>query len=78
MGRHIGIIRGRPFLPQSGRKRARRVCARAVQLSEAEDKHQDLAQRLGERVLSKDVRTREDESARRMFVLHTCSPALPA
>ena len=47
-----------------------------VKLSEAEDKHQDLAENLGERLLSKDVRTREDETARRMFVLQYVQPGL--
>ena len=47
-----------------------------VKLSEAEDKHQDLAENLGELLLSKDVRTREDETARRMFVLQYVQPGL--
>ncbi len=47
-----------------------------VKLSEAEDKHQDLAENLGERLLTKDVRTREDETARRMFVLQYVQPGL--
>ena len=47
-----------------------------VKLSEAEDKHQDLAENLGERLLTKDVRTREDETARRMFVLQYIQPGL--
>jgi rubrerythrin len=45
-------------------------------LSEAEDKHQDLAESLGERLLPKDVRAREDETARRMFVLQYVQPGL--
>jgi len=47
-----------------------------VKLSEAEDKHQDLAESLGERLLPKDVRAREDETARRMFVLQYVQPGL--
>jgi rubrerythrin len=47
-----------------------------VRLSEAEDKHQDLAENLGERLLPKDVRAREDETARRMFVLQYVQPGL--
>jgi erythrin-vacuolar iron transport family protein len=47
-----------------------------VKLSEAEDKHQDLAENLGERLLPKDVRAREDETARRMFVLQYVQPGL--
>jgi rubrerythrin len=45
-------------------------------LSEAEDKHQDFAESLGERLLPKDVRAREDETARRMFVLQYVQPGL--
>jgi erythrin-vacuolar iron transport family protein len=40
-----------------------------VRLADAEDKHEDLAAKLGERVLTEDVRAREDETARRMFGL---------
>jgi rubrerythrin len=47
-----------------------------VKLSEAEDKHQDLAENLGERLLPEDVRAREDETARRMFVLQYVQPGL--
>jgi rubrerythrin len=47
-----------------------------VKLSEAEDKHQDLAENLGQRLLPKDVRAREDETARRMFVLQYVQPGL--
>jgi rubrerythrin len=47
-----------------------------VKLSEAEDKHQDLAENLGERLLPKNVRAREDETARRMFVLQYVQPGL--
>jgi erythrin-vacuolar iron transport family protein len=47
-----------------------------VQLSEAEDKHQDLAENLGKRLLPRDVRAREDETARRMFVLQYVQPGL--
>ena len=47
-----------------------------VKLSEAEDKHQDLAANLGERLLPEDVRAREDETARRMFVLQYVQPGL--
>src|ERR1700691_3433677 len=45
-----------------------------VRLAEAEDKHENLAERLGERLLPEDVRTRED--ARRMFVLQYVQPGL--
>ena len=47
-----------------------------VRLSEAEDVHQDLAERLDKRLLPKDVRAREDETARRMFVLQYVQPGL--
>jgi erythrin-vacuolar iron transport family protein len=47
-----------------------------VRLSEAEDRHENLAEQLGERILPKDVRAREDETARRMFVLQYVQPGL--
>jgi erythrin-vacuolar iron transport family protein len=47
-----------------------------VRLSEAEDVHKDLAGRLDKRLLPKDVRAREDETARRMFVLQYVQPGL--
>src|SRR5580692_11613187 len=47
-----------------------------VRLAEAEDKHEDLAERLDERVLTKDARAKEDETARRMFVLQYVQPGL--
>src|SRR6201997_5135460 len=47
-----------------------------VQLAEAEDKHEDFAETLGERLLTRDARAREDETARRMFVLQYVQPGL--
>jgi erythrin-vacuolar iron transport family protein len=47
-----------------------------VRLAEAEDKHENLAERLGERLLPEDVRAREDATARRMFVLQYVQPGL--
>jgi erythrin-vacuolar iron transport family protein len=47
-----------------------------VKLADAEDTHADLAETLGERVLTKDVRAKEDETARRMFVLQYVQPGL--
>ena len=47
-----------------------------VRLAEAEDKHENLAERLGERLLPEDVRAREDDTARRMFVLQYIQPGL--
>ncbi len=47
-----------------------------VRLAEAEDKHEDLAEQLGERLLTPDIRSREDETARRMFVLQYVQPGL--
>jgi erythrin-vacuolar iron transport family protein len=46
------------------------------QLAEAEDKHEDLAERLGERILTKGARAEEDETARRMFMLQYIQPGL--
>ena len=45
-------------------------------LADAEEKHEDLAGRLGERILTKDARATEDETARRMFVLQYVQPGL--
>jgi rubrerythrin len=47
-----------------------------VKLADAEDKHEHLADNLGERVLTDDVRANEDETARRMFVLQYVQPGL--
>lgn len=47
-----------------------------VQLAEAESKHEDIAERLGERLLTRDVRAKEDETARRMFLLQYVQPGL--
>ena len=46
------------------------------QLAEAEDQHENLAERLGEALLTKDARAEEDETARRMFVLQYVQPGL--
>jgi rubrerythrin len=45
-------------------------------LADAEDKHEDLAERLGERLLTKNARAEEEETARRMFVLQYVQPGL--
>jgi erythrin-vacuolar iron transport family protein len=45
-------------------------------LADAEEKHEDLAGRLGDRILTKDARAKEDETARRMFVLQYVQPGL--
>src|SRR5205085_9497078 len=47
-----------------------------IELAEAEDKHETLAEELGERILTKDARAKEDETARRMFVLQYVQPGL--
>ena len=47
-----------------------------IKLADAEDKHEDLAERLDERLLTRDVRAKEDEAARRMFVLQYIQPGL--
>ena len=47
-----------------------------VQLAEAEDKHESLAEQLGDTLLTKDARATEDETARRMFVLQYVQPGL--
>jgi rubrerythrin len=45
-------------------------------LADAEDKHEDLAERLGERILTKSARDKEEETSRRMFVLQYVQPGL--
>src|SRR6266478_4525999 len=47
-----------------------------IRLAEAEDKHESLAERIGERVLTPSARAKEDETARRMFVLQYVQPGL--
>ena len=47
-----------------------------VDLAEAEDKHEGIAIRLGERLLTTEARATEDETARRMFVLQYVQPGL--
>jgi len=47
-----------------------------VDLAEAEDKHEGIANRLGERLLTAETRAEEDETARRMFVLQFVQPGL--
>jgi erythrin-vacuolar iron transport family protein len=46
------------------------------ELAEAEDVHEDLAQRLGRDILTTTARAKEDETARRMFVLQYVQPGL--
>jgi erythrin-vacuolar iron transport family protein len=47
-----------------------------IRLAEAEDKHENLAEKIGERVLTPSARAEEDETARRMFVLQYVQPGL--
>jgi erythrin-vacuolar iron transport family protein len=47
-----------------------------VRLAEAEDRHETLAESLDARILTKTARAREDETARRMFVLQFVQPGL--
>jgi rubrerythrin len=47
-----------------------------VELAEIEDQHEDLAHRLGEQILTKTARAKEDETARRMFLLQYVQPGL--
>jgi VIT1/CCC1 family predicted Fe2+/Mn2+ transporter len=47
-----------------------------IELAEAEDKHENLAEKLGEQILTKDARSEEDETARRMFMLQYIQPGL--
>ena len=47
-----------------------------IRLAEAEDKHENLAEELSEKLLTPGVRAKEDETARRMFVLQYVQPGL--
>jgi rubrerythrin len=46
------------------------------ELAEIESEHENLAQKLGEQILTKTEREREDETARRMFLLQYIQPGL--
>src|SRR3982751_754678 len=47
-----------------------------LELAEVEDQHEGIAHRLGEQILTKSTRAKEDETARRMFVLQYVQPGL--
>jgi erythrin-vacuolar iron transport family protein len=47
-----------------------------IKLAEAEDKHEDLAEKLSDQILTDSARKHEDETARRMFVLQYVQPGL--
>ena len=47
-----------------------------TRLADAEDTHSEFAERLDRNVLTTDVRAREDETARRLFVLQYIQPGL--
>jgi rubrerythrin len=47
-----------------------------VRLAEEEDHHEALAEKLSDRLLTKDARAKEDETARRMFLLQYVQPGL--
>ncbi len=46
------------------------------ELAEIEDEHESLAQKLGEQILTKSARAKEDETARRVFLLQYVQPGL--
>ena len=45
-------------------------------LADAEDEHESLAQKLGDSILTKATRSKEDETARRLFMLQYVQPGL--
>jgi rubrerythrin len=47
-----------------------------IELGEAEVEHEGLAHRLGEQILTKSARAKEDETARRIFLLQYVQPGL--
>ena len=48
----------------------------STELAEIEAEHETLAQKLGETILTKDARAKEDETQRRMFLLQYVQPGL--
>jgi rubrerythrin len=46
------------------------------ELAEIENEHENLAQKLGEQILTKSARANEDETARRVFLLQYVQPGL--
>jgi rubrerythrin len=60
----------------AGKARDASVRELLVTLAEAEDKHEALAEKLSERILTPAVRSGEDEAARRIFVLQYVQPGL--
>ena len=46
------------------------------ELAEIEDEHENLAHKLGKQILTTSARAKEDETARRMFVLQYVQPGL--
>jgi rubrerythrin len=47
-----------------------------IDLAEAEDSHESLAQKLTDQILTRSTREKEDETARRMFLLQYVQPGL--
>ena len=47
-----------------------------LKLAEAEDQHEALAEKLSDKILTKTTREKEDETARRMFLLQYVQPGL--
>ena len=47
-----------------------------LKLAEEEDRHEQVAEKLSDRILTKDARAKEDETARRMFLLQYVQPGL--
>jgi len=47
-----------------------------VKLAEIEDQHENLAEKLSEKILTKEARSEEEATARRMFVLQFVQPGL--
>jgi erythrin-vacuolar iron transport family protein len=47
-----------------------------LELAEIEDEHESLAHKLGQKILTASARAKEDETARRMFVLQYVQPGL--
>ena len=71
-------IRDRALLSQGGaRRRATPRCAScSIELAEAEDKHEDLAEKLDEQILTKDARARRTRPRGACSCCNMCSPGL--
>ena len=67
---------GRFYRKAAGSTRDASVRKLLDELAEIESEHENLAHKLGEQILTKSARAKEDETARRMFLLQYVQPGL--